>query len=150
MQQAKFEDRGAGLARVSEGWFVVNVGDAEWLTSETTGPKKRSGAECSFETRHVSFSQLGVRLHVLERGESNGLYHREAEQEDFLVRSGECPLRSALHRPLDRSAPRGSSAPHVQGRRLGSRPGRLGRYKPLNCNRTEFRPALITHGGTHR
>ena len=42
--------------------------------------------------RHVSFSQLGVRLHVLERGESNGLYHRESEQEDFLVLSGECRL----------------------------------------------------------
>ena len=60
MQQAKFEDRGAGLARLSEGWFVVNVGDAEWLTSETTGPKKPSGAECSFETWQVSFPQLGV------------------------------------------------------------------------------------------
>src|SRR5207253_7592632 len=92
MQPAEFEDRGAGLARLSEGWFVLNVRDAEWLTSETPGPKKPSGAECSFETRHVSFSQLGVRLHVLERGESNGLYHRESEQEDFLVLSGECRL----------------------------------------------------------
>src|SRR5256885_16353704 len=92
MQQAEFEDRGGGLARLSEGWFVVNVRDAEWLTSETTGPKKPSGAECSFETRHVSFPQLGVRLHVLQPGESNGLYHRESEQEDFLVLAGECRL----------------------------------------------------------
>src|SRR5437588_7190951 len=92
MEQARFEDRGAGLARLSEGWFVVNVRDAEWLTSETSGPKKTSGAECSFETRHVSFPQVGVRLHVLEPGESNGLYHRESEQEDFLVLSGECRL----------------------------------------------------------
>src|SRR5438132_9007245 len=92
MEQARFEDRGSGLARLSEGWFVLNVRDAEWLTSETPGPKKPSGAECSFETRHVSFSQLGVRLHVLERGESSGLYHRESEQEDFLVLSGGCTL----------------------------------------------------------
>src|SRR3954465_7013974 len=92
MEQAKFEDRGGGLARMSEGWFVVNVADAEWLTSETSGPKQPSGAECSFETRHVSFPQIGVRLHVLEPGESNGLYHRESEQEDFLVLSGECRL----------------------------------------------------------
>jgi len=92
VEQAKFEDRGAGLARLSEGWFVLNVADAEWLTSETSGPKQPSGAECSFETRHVSFPQIGVRLHVLEPGESNGLYHRESEQEDFLVLSGECRL----------------------------------------------------------
>src|SRR5947209_18368342 len=92
MQQAEFEDRGGGIARVSGVWFFVNVRDAEWLTSETTGPKKPSGAECSFETRHVSFPQLGVRLHVLEPGESNGLYHRESEQEDFLVLAGECRL----------------------------------------------------------
>src|SRR5256714_1810605 len=92
MHQARFEDRGAGLARLSEGWFVLNVADAEWLTSETSGPKQPSGAECSFETRHVSFPQIGVRLHVLEPGESNGLYHRESEQEDFLVLSGECRL----------------------------------------------------------
>src|SRR5437763_5039954 len=90
MKEEEFEDRCGGLARLSEGWFVVNVRDAEWLTSETTGPKKPSGAECSFETRHVSFPQLGVRLHVLEPGESNGLYHRESEQEDFLVLAGEC------------------------------------------------------------
>src|SRR5256714_15428114 len=92
MHQARFEDRGAGLARLSEGWFVLNVADAEWLTSETSGPKQPSGAECSFETRHVSFPQIGVRLHVLEPGESNGLYHRENQQEDFLVLSGECRL----------------------------------------------------------
>src|SRR3954469_11020346 len=93
MEHAKFEDRGGGgLARMSEGWFVLNVADAEWLTSETSGPNQPPGAECSFETRHASFPQLGVRLHVLEPGESNGLYHRESEQEDFLVLSGECRL----------------------------------------------------------
>src|SRR3954465_3649723 len=92
MEHAKFEDRGGGLARMSEGWFVVNVADAEWLTSETSGSKQPSGAECSFETRHASFPQLGVRRQVLEPGESNGLYHRESEQEDFLVLTGECRL----------------------------------------------------------
>src|SRR5256885_16172947 len=89
MEQAKFEDRGAGLARLSEGWFVMNVADAEWLTSETSGPKQPSGAECSFETRHVSFPQIGVRLHVLEPGGSNGLSHRGPGQGDFLVLSAQ-------------------------------------------------------------
>jgi uncharacterized cupin superfamily protein len=35
---------------------------------------------------------LGIRLHVLEPGEPNGLYHAESEQEAFLVLSGECTL----------------------------------------------------------
>src|SRR4051795_638091 len=92
MEHAKFEDRGGGLARMSEGWFVVNVADAEWLTSETSGLKQPSGAECSFETRPASFPQLGVRLHVLGAGGSIRRDHREGEQEDFLVLAGECRL----------------------------------------------------------
>jgi uncharacterized cupin superfamily protein len=40
----------------------------------------------------AQFSQFGIRLHVLEPGEPNGLYHAENQQEDFLVLSGECRL----------------------------------------------------------
>jgi uncharacterized cupin superfamily protein len=90
--EAQLEDSGSGLAPASEGWFVVNVSDAEWLTSETSGPLQPSGAECGFESQKVEFSQFGIRLHVLEPGEPNGLYHRENQQEDFLVLSGECRL----------------------------------------------------------
>jgi uncharacterized cupin superfamily protein len=79
---------------VSDDWFVVNVGDAQWLTSETEegDPLRSSGAECAFETDDAPFAQLGVRLHVLEPGEPNGLYHAESEQEAFLVLVGECTL----------------------------------------------------------
>ena len=42
--------------------------------------------------REREFRQLGIRLHVLPPGEPNGLYHRENQQEDFLVLSGECVL----------------------------------------------------------
>ena len=78
---------------MGDGWFVVNVRDAEWLTSETEDPAlRRSGAECAFETDDAPFEQLGVRLHVLPPGEPNGLYHAESEQEAFLVLSGECTL----------------------------------------------------------
>jgi uncharacterized cupin superfamily protein len=69
----------------------VNARDAQWLTSEN-GAKQPSGSECSFESQAAEFPQLGVRLHVLEPGESNGLYHSESEQEAFLVLSGECRL----------------------------------------------------------
>jgi uncharacterized cupin superfamily protein len=91
MPEAPLEDSGSGLAPTDEGWFVVNVRDAQWLTSES-GPKRPSGAECSFEGRNAEFKELGIRLHVLEPGESNGLYHSETQQEAFLVLSGECTL----------------------------------------------------------
>jgi len=89
--EAQLEDFGSGSAPTSEGWFVVNVRDAQWLTSEG-GEKQPSGSECPFESGKAEFQQLGVRLHVLPPGESNGLYHHESQQEDFLVLSGECVL----------------------------------------------------------
>ena len=91
MPEAKLEDSGSGLSPTSEGWFVVNVRDATWLTSEN-GDKQPSGSECSFESPYAEFPQFGIRLHVLEPGEPNGLYHAENQQEAFLVLSGECRL----------------------------------------------------------
>ena len=41
--EARLEDVGSGLAPVSEGWFVVNVRDAAWLTNDAFG------ARCVFE-----------------------------------------------------------------------------------------------------
>ena len=69
-----------------EGWFVVNVRDAVWDTHDVFG------SSCMFESPEPSSSELGIRLTVLEPGQPNGLYHREATQEDFLVLSGECTL----------------------------------------------------------
>ena len=43
MPEARLEDFGSGLAPVTEGWFVVNVRDAEGWFSE------RRGAACNFE-----------------------------------------------------------------------------------------------------
>ena len=40
MDEAPLEDKGSGLAPAGPGWFVVNVRDAQWLTSEG-GEKKR-------------------------------------------------------------------------------------------------------------
>jgi len=102
--EARLEDSGSGLAPADDGWFVVNVRDAEWLTSEN-GEKRPSGSECAFESQKFEFPQLGVRLHVLEPGEPNGLYHSESQQEAFLVLSGECRLlvegAERLLRPWD-------------------------------------------------
>jgi uncharacterized cupin superfamily protein len=87
--EARLEDSGSGLAPVSEGWFVVNVRDAEWWFAEGRG------ARCAFDNEYgdppVEFAQLGINVTVLEPGET-GLYHAEENQEAFLVLSGECAL----------------------------------------------------------
>jgi uncharacterized cupin superfamily protein len=76
---------------VAEGWFVVNVRDTDWLTSEG-GELKPTGSECTFESEEHPFEQYGIRIHVLPPGEPNGFYHAESQQEDFLVLHGECTL----------------------------------------------------------
>jgi uncharacterized cupin superfamily protein len=87
--EARLEDSGSGLAPVSDGWFVVNVRDAEWWSSE------KRGAACWFESEYgeppVEFAQLGINVTILERGQHT-IYHAESDQEAFLVLSGECRL----------------------------------------------------------
>ncbi len=84
--EAELEDSGSGLAPAAAGWFVVNVRDTAWWTSETTG------AACAFESEQNSFGQFGINVSVLRPGEPNCLYHSESQQEAFLVLSGECKL----------------------------------------------------------
>jgi uncharacterized cupin superfamily protein len=87
--EAQLEDIGSGLTPVTEGWFVVNVRDAEWWFTEGRG------ARCAFENEYgdepIEFAQLGINLTVLEPGQT-GLYHAEENQEAFLVLSGICTL----------------------------------------------------------
>jgi quercetin dioxygenase-like cupin family protein len=87
--EAQLTDSGSGLAPVGEGWFVVNVRDAEWWSANTRG------ARCSFENEYgrppVEFPQLAINLTILEAGQTT-LYHAEATQEAFLVLAGECRL----------------------------------------------------------
>ncbi len=64
----------------------MNVRDAAWDEHDVFG------ASCMFESRDAEFSELGIRLTVLEPGQPNGLYHGEETQEDFLVLAGECVL----------------------------------------------------------
>jgi hypothetical protein len=68
--EAPLDESDSGLAPTGAGWFVVNVGDAMWLTTEG-GDKKRSGSECSFETPMAEFEQLGVRGASVERETSD-------------------------------------------------------------------------------
>ena len=81
--EARLEQREAGLEPVTEGWFVVNVRDAAWVTSGELGDA------CIIEGDDVSFPTVGFTIGVLQPGQASR-YHREANQEDFLVLSGEC------------------------------------------------------------
>jgi uncharacterized cupin superfamily protein len=53
---------------------------------------ERFGDACILEGDAAPFAQVGFTLVVLAPGQSGGLYHREANQEDFLVLAGECLL----------------------------------------------------------
>ena len=85
-EEARLEDSEYGLVPATEGWFVVNIRDGAWVTNDVFG------AACIFEGDDVSFPDVGYTLGVLQPGRPSGLYHREANQENFLVLSGECLL----------------------------------------------------------
>ncbi len=84
--EARLEESEFGLTPATDGWFVMNIREAAWISNEAFG------AACFFESDDVSFPQVGYTLHVLWPGQPNGLYHAESNQEDFLVLSGECLL----------------------------------------------------------
>jgi uncharacterized cupin superfamily protein len=87
IDEARLDPTDSGLTPATDGWFVVNAADAAWVTSETFG----SG--CRFENRDaLPFTELGIGIRVLAPGQSNGYYHAESAQEDFLVLAGECLL----------------------------------------------------------
>lgn len=75
-----------GLAPTREGWYVLNLRDAEWR--HATG----RGAVClvsdDFEGWRSESAQLGFNPFVLMPGEAMSMYHREADQEAFLVVAG--------------------------------------------------------------
>jgi len=92
--EARLADPGSGLAPATDGWFVVNVRDAQWLTSEKGG-KQPSGSECAFESGEFEFRQLGVRLHLVE-GEERLLrpwdfFHSPGGTEHIFVGAGAGP-----------------------------------------------------------
>ncbi len=74
-----------GLVPKGEGWFVLNAREAAWRHGEDRP------AICDFEGE-PEFAQLGIHVSVLEPGQPLAMYHWEADQEDFLVLSGEAVL----------------------------------------------------------
>jgi uncharacterized cupin superfamily protein len=79
-----------GLAPEGDGWYVLNLRDAEWRHAQGRG------AVCvvadDFEGRRRATAQLGFNPFVLQPGEPMSMYHREVDQEAFLVVAGEAVL----------------------------------------------------------
>ena len=79
-----------GLVPRGQGWYVLNARAAQWWLRDGRG------ALCEFEGAGfdgaTDFPQLGINLTVLGPGEPMAMYHRENDQEDFLVLRGEAVL----------------------------------------------------------
>ena len=64
-------------------WFVRNAAEVRWFDR---GPRGKAGY---LEPEDAGFPQVGINLFVLGPGEPMAMYHWEADQEDYLVLSGE-------------------------------------------------------------
>jgi uncharacterized cupin superfamily protein len=89
--EAPLEKTKAGLVPAGAGWFVMNAREARWIHREGRGNNLPFTGWTDHEAE-THFPQLGVAVAVLEPGEPIGMYHWEADQEDFLVLSGEALL----------------------------------------------------------
>jgi uncharacterized cupin superfamily protein len=89
--EAALEKTEAGLVSVGGGWFVLNAREARWNHREGRGESLSFTGSTDFEAE-TYFRQVGINLFVLGPGEPIGMYHWEADQEDFLVLSGEALL----------------------------------------------------------
>jgi uncharacterized cupin superfamily protein len=89
--EATLELTDAGLVPAGPGWFVMNAREARWIERGQRGVNLplTGWTEAEAETY---FPQLGMALVVLGPGEPIGMYHWEADQEDFLVLAGEALL----------------------------------------------------------
>jgi len=62
-EEARLEQLASGLTPMTEGWFVVNVRDAAWVTNDVLG------TACTFEGEGTPpFGEMGFTLGVLQPG----------------------------------------------------------------------------------
>ena len=71
------------------GWFVLNLRDAVWRHADGRGAVCVALDDFEGERQDVQF---GINPFVLGPGEPMSMYHRERDQEAFLVVSGEAVL----------------------------------------------------------
>ena len=87
--ESKLEQTEHGLVPKGKGWFVLNMRDAVWRHADGRGAVALVADDFEGERQ---FEQLGINPFVLNPGEPMSVYHWEADQEDFLVVSGEAVL----------------------------------------------------------
>jgi uncharacterized cupin superfamily protein len=97
VEEARLEEVDPGLAPVTDGWFVVNVREAAWLTNDAFGARCVFEADTPVLRRRPDldaqkFADVGFTLAVVAPGQPSGMYHAESNQEDFLILFGECLL----------------------------------------------------------
>lgn len=83
MQEAQVQQHDHGLLPRGEGWYVINVGEAQWRSNPAFGEWFNFEGDRRFEG-------FGLNVHILQPGQPACMYHRENAQEGFLVLSGEC------------------------------------------------------------
>jgi uncharacterized cupin superfamily protein len=86
VEEARLAQTEFGTQAATEGWFVLNLGDAKRMVHDYFG----SGIALTADP--ADFKEIGVNVDVLQPGEPGCYYHRENVQEGFLVLSGECLL----------------------------------------------------------
>ncbi len=85
VNEAALQAKEAGLVPHGDGWFVLNAREALWEEN------REYGRSTTFEGE-PRFPGFGINLNVLAPGQPLCMYHREDEQEGFLVLSGEALL----------------------------------------------------------
>lgn len=84
--EAKLVETEAGMKPESDGWFVVNVGEAMSMGIDD------SLYGFVFEPAARAFPHFGINVSVIGPGKPSAMYHAEAGQESFLVLQGKCTL----------------------------------------------------------
>ena len=102
VEEAALRQTDAGLVPDGPGWFVMNARDARWTRRPGRGHSAPLTGWTEDEAESL-FRELGVNLVRVGPGEPIGMYHWEADAEDFVVLAGEALLIvEGEERPLRR------------------------------------------------
>ncbi len=89
VSESRLERTEHGLALGGDGWYVLNLREAEWRHADGRGAVCVAADDFEGGRRPL---QLGVNVFALAPGEPMAMYHRENAQEGFLVVAGTCLL----------------------------------------------------------
>ena len=87
IEEAPLRQLDGGLAPDGDGWFIVNLAEAQGSLSPVFGGSVRLEG---YREDSQRLPELAVNVRLLQPGEPNGYYHRENIDEAFLVLRGEC------------------------------------------------------------